>query len=151
MGERLTDLELEAWQALLHSHDQVTRRLDAELRREHGLSLSEYDVLLRLAQAPELRLRMTRLARRVLFSPSGLTRAVDRLVGAGLIERQRDPADARVVVARLTDHGRERLRSAAQTHVRGIRRHFTARLSESQLREVASALQVIAGPQEPHG
>jgi DNA-binding MarR family transcriptional regulator len=150
MGERLTDLEMEAWQALLHSHHQITRQLDAELRQEHGLSLSEYDVLLRLARAPERRLRMTLLAQRVMFSPSGLTRAVDRLVGAGLVERRRDAADARVVLARLTERGRERLRSAAQTHLRGIRQHFTARLSETQLREVASALQVISGPHEPH-
>jgi DNA-binding MarR family transcriptional regulator len=150
MGESLTDLEIEAWQALLSSHYQVTRHLDAELRRQQGLGLREVDVLLRLAHAPERRLRMTLLAQRVLFSPSGLTRAVDRLVEAGLVERRRDPADARVVLARITDKGQDRVESAAQTHIRGIRRHFTARLSERQLREVASALQLVAGPHKPH-
>lgn len=141
---------MEAWQALLHTHEQVTRKLDAELRAEHGLGLSDYDVLLRLARAPERSLRMTELAQRVMFSPSGLTRVVDRLVGDGLVARRRDSADARVVLAELTGQGRDLLRRAAQTHLRGIRQHFTGRLSQAQLRNVASALQVICGPHEPH-
>ena len=57
---------------------------------------------------------------------------------------------ATVVLAELTEKGRERLRAAARTHLRGIRQHFTGRLSPSQLRNVASALQVITGPHQPH-
>jgi DNA-binding MarR family transcriptional regulator len=150
VAEKLSESEMEAWQALLHTHEQVTRKLDAELRAEHGLGLSDYDVLLRLARAPERSLRMTELAQRVMFSPSGLTRVVDRLVGDGLVARRRDSADARVVLAELTGQGRDLLRRAAQTHLRGIRQHFTGRLSQAQLRNVASALQVICGPHEPH-
>ena len=77
----LSDMELRAWQALLHAHDRVTRTLDAELRNEHGISMADYDVLLRLARVPERMLRMTDLAERVMMSPSGLTRVVDRLEG----------------------------------------------------------------------
>jgi DNA-binding MarR family transcriptional regulator len=141
---------MDAWQALLHAHERIVSRLDAELKAEHGLSLSEYDVLLRLAHAPERRLRMTELAQRIMFSPSGLTRVVDRLERDGLVTRNRDAADARTVFAALTDKGRQRLKAAARTHLRGIREHFTARLSQAQLRNVASALQVITGPHEPH-
>jgi len=150
MTRNLSQAELAAWQAFLHAHQQVIDTLDAELRAEHGLSLSDYDVLLRLARAPEGKLHMTELARRIMFSPSGLTRVVDRLMRDGLVERLRDTADARVVFARLTEKGRDRLRKAAQTHVRGIRQHFTGRLSPRQLRNVAAALEVIAGPHEPH-
>ena len=150
VAEKLSDAEMEAWQALLHAHEQVTRRLDAELREEHGLGMSEYDVLLRLARAPGRSLRMTELAQRILFSPSGLTRVVDRLEAEGLVARRRDTADARVVLAGMTEKGRERLRAAARTHLRGIRQHFTGRLSPTQLRSVASALQVITGPHRPH-
>jgi DNA-binding MarR family transcriptional regulator len=150
MTEKLTDAELEAWQALLHAHHHLTRKLDSELREGHGLSLSEYDVLLRLARAPERSLRMSELAKRVLFSPSGLTRVVDRLVKEGLVDRRRNSPDARIVLARLTAIGHARLRRAAQTHLRGIRQHFTARLTPIQLRNVASALQVIVGPHRPH-
>jgi DNA-binding MarR family transcriptional regulator len=149
-AERLTEAELAAWQAFLHAHELVTTRLDSELRREHDLTWSEYDVLVRLARAPGRSLRMTELAQRVMMSPSGLTRAVDRLVAEGLVDRHRDPKDARAVFAYLTDEGRDRVRKAARTHFRGIREHFSGRLNRTQLRTVASALGTIAGPHEPH-
>jgi DNA-binding MarR family transcriptional regulator len=147
---KLTEMELRAWQALLHAHHDVTDRLDADLREQHGLTFSEYDVLLRLARAPGRALRMSDLAGRVLLSPSGLTRLVDRLVDDGLVSRDTSHEDARVTLARLTALGRERLRRAARTHLQGIREHFAGRLSEAQLRNVASALETITGPHEPH-
>jgi DNA-binding MarR family transcriptional regulator len=147
---RLSDQELRAWQALLHAHHDLTRKLDEELRTEHGLSFGAYDVLLRLARAPGNALRMTELAERVMLSPSGLTRLVDQLVDEGLVKRERVDRDARVVLATLTDRGRRVLREAAGTHLRGIRRHFTGRLSEAQLRNVASALETVTGPHTPH-
>ena len=150
VGTNLSDGELRAWQALLHTHHHVTRKLDADLREEHGLTLSEYDVLLRLARAPGRHLRMTELADRVLISPSGLTRLVDRLERDGLVRRERFDGDARVMLAGLTDHGRGVLRGAARTHLRGIRDHFTGQLTQAQLRDVASALETVAGPHEPH-
>jgi DNA-binding MarR family transcriptional regulator len=146
----LDETELRAWQALLHAHHQIIRTLDVELRAEHELSMAEYDVLLRLARAPGRSLRMTELAERVMMSPSGVTRVVDRLVGAGLVERDRFEGDARVMLARLTPSGRRVLREAARTHLRGIREHFTGLLSQAQLRNVASALEAITGPHLPH-
>jgi DNA-binding MarR family transcriptional regulator len=139
-----------AWQALLHAHHDMMRVLDAELRAEHGLTMGEYDVLVRLARTPDHRLRMTELARRVMISPSGLTRVIDGLVDSNLVRRERDAEDGRVNYAILTREGHDRVRRAARTHLRGIRQHFTSRLSERQLRDVASALQVITGPHEPH-
>jgi DNA-binding MarR family transcriptional regulator len=150
MSSRLTEAELRAWQALLHAHQKVTRALDSELRTEHGLSMSTYDVLLRLARAPAGSLKMTDLAERVMMSPSGLTRAVDRLVDQGLVERSRDDRDARVMLARLTEQGRRVVREAARTHLRGIRQHFTGLLTERQLAAVAGALEVVTGPHQPH-
>jgi DNA-binding MarR family transcriptional regulator len=150
MTTDISETELRAWQALLHAHHDVIRKLDAELHEEHGLSLGDYDVLLRLARAPGRSLRMTELAERVMLSPSGLTRLVDRLVDEGLVQRDRFDGDARVMLARLTDDGRRALRHAAKTHLRGIREHFTGRLSPTQLRNVASALETIIGPHKPH-
>ena len=146
----LDQRELRAWQALLHAHHDVVGSLDAELREEHGLTFGSYDVLLRLARAPGRCLRMTDLAERVLMSPSGLTRMVDRLEAQGMVQRERFDGDARVMLARLTDKGRQDLRRAAVTHVRGIREHFTAKLDDDQLRQVADALETITGPHEPH-
>jgi DNA-binding MarR family transcriptional regulator len=149
-GARLDETEMRAWQALLHGHQQVIRTLDREMRSEHDLPLPAYDVLLRLAGAPDRALRMTDLAERVGLSPSGLTRLVDRLVAKGLLRRQPDPLDGRAALAHLTDAGLRQLRLAARTHLRGIREHFTGRLSEAQLRNLASALEAIAGPHHPH-
>jgi DNA-binding MarR family transcriptional regulator len=147
---KLSETALRAWQALLHAHHDLTGTLDAELREEHGLSFGAYDVLVRLARAPERALRMTELAERVMLSPSGLTRLVDQLCDEGLVQRKRVERDARVVLARLTVRGRQVVRQAARTHLRGIREHFTDRLSEAQLRNVASALETITGPHRPH-
>ena len=150
MSSSLSDTEMDAWQALLHAHHQITRVLDLELRAAHQLTWAEYDVLLRLAKATGRTLTMSELARRIMISPSGLTRVVDGLEKRGLVKRIRSDDDARVVSASLTEDGRDRVRKAAQTHLRGVRQHFTGRLTESQLRALASALQVITGPHVPH-
>ena len=150
MKTKLRAAELRAWQALLHTHHDVTRRLDRELRRDHGLTFETYDVLLRLARSPGGSLRMTELAARVMAPPSTLTRRVDRLVALGLVERERTAGDSRTVLARLTDPGRRLLVRAALTHLRGIREHFTGKLDDRQLEDLASALEMISGPHEPH-
>src|SRR2546430_14685139 len=110
MSSKLTEAEMAAWQALLHTHHQLTNTLDAELRSEHCLSLGDYDVLVRLARAPERSLRMAELAQRVMISPSGLTRVVDGLVKGGVWERQRGGAAARVVLGQPTHERRWRSR-----------------------------------------
>jgi DNA-binding MarR family transcriptional regulator len=149
-SSRLTEVELRAWQALLHAHHDIVQALDRELRDGHGVTFAEYDVLLRLGRSPERALRMSDLAERVLLSPSGVTRLVDRLSARGLVERQADPNDARVALASLTTEGSRVLRLAARTHLRGIREHFTSRLTETQLRGVAAGLEEVAGPHAPH-
>jgi len=150
MPKDLTETELRAWQALLHAHHDLVQRLDLELREEHGITFGEYDVLLRLARVPGAGLRMTNLADRVMLSPSGVTRLVDRLMVRGFVRREADQDDARATLATLTDEGKRRVRLAARTHLRGIRQHFTGRLSERQLRQVAEALEIITGPHRPH-
>src|SRR5436190_12035854 len=74
----LTERELGAWRGLLETHSRIVARLDSELEREHGLSLSSYEVLMYLADADGARLRMGELADRLLLSRSGITRLVDR-------------------------------------------------------------------------
>ncbi len=141
---------MRAWQALLHAHHKIIRTLDRELQEEHNLALAEYDVLLRLARAPGRALRMSDLAERVLMSPSGLSRLVDRLEPRGLVRRETDRDDGRVALASLTEEGLRQVRNAARTHLRGIRAHFTSLLTEPQLRNVASGLETVTGPHTPH-
>ena len=112
----------------------MTKALDAELLREHGLPLSSYEVLLFLADAPEGSMRMSELAQGVLLSRSGLTRLVDRMERDGLLRRERCADDARGYNAVITEDGRELFRRARATHLEGVRERFLRHLSDQDLR-----------------
>ncbi len=134
---------MRAWRLFLESHARLLSRLEVELREETGMPLTWYDVLVHLAEAPENRLRMQELARRVLISKSGLTRLVDRLCAAGYLTREPDPEDGRGTLAVMTVAGRNALRAAAPFHLAGVERAFADRMSARQQEVVASALQQI--------
>ncbi len=137
---------LGAWKSFLHAHARITRRLDEELQAAHGLSLAEYDALLQIAHSPGHRVRMNVLAERVILSRSGITRLVDRLEAAGAVERAACATDARGQEAVLTPLGLERLRSAATTHLDGVRRYFLGRLDAAQLAGLEASLSRVADP-----
>jgi DNA-binding MarR family transcriptional regulator len=139
----LDHTELRAWQTFLRAHHVVTDTLDEELSREQDLPLGSYEVLLHLSNAEGGALRMSELAQRVLLSRSGISRLVDRMVSDGLVERRTCPSDGRGVYAVLTDAGLLRLRRAGITHLRGVREHFTDRLSEHELDELARLLEKL--------
>ena len=127
--DRLQPTELAAWRGLLEVHARVTHALDAQMRTEHGLPVSSYEVLMFLADAPAHRLRMSEIADRVLLSRSGLTRLVDRLVELGYVTRCAVERDGRGAYAELTDAGLEKLEAARRTHREGVRRCFLERLN----------------------
>jgi DNA-binding MarR family transcriptional regulator len=126
--------ELAAWRGLLRVHAEMTRALDAELTRRHGLPLTSYEVLLYLADAPGGRMRMAELADSVLLSRSGLTRLVDRLERDGLLTREQCEDDARGWFAAITDTGRAVFDEARATHLAGVRERFLSRFSRDELR-----------------
>lgn len=134
----LNRVELGAWRGLLRVHADLVRQLDAELEREHGLSLSSYEVLLHLHEAPERRLRMNELADSVLLTVSGITRVVDRLVRDGFVARERCETDRRGQNAVLTDAGAEKFLAARRTHLRGIRERFVSRLDRTEQQRLAT-------------
>jgi DNA-binding MarR family transcriptional regulator len=125
----LTLRELAAWRGLLEAHARVTQQLDAQMQREHGLSVSGYEVLMFLCDAPRHRLRMSEIAQRVLLSRSGCTRLVDRLVELGYVTRAADRSDGRGLYAELTDAGLDKVTAARITHHEGVRRFFLERLT----------------------
>jgi DNA-binding MarR family transcriptional regulator len=134
------------WAALLRVHAALTPVLDQELQAAHGLPLTWYDVLLELNAAPDRSLTMTRLGQVAVVSRSRVSRVVDELVRAGLVERVPNPDDGRSAYARITAAGRARLRTAAPTYLAGIERHFTSHLTPSEQATVATALErVLAG------
>ena len=130
---RITTHEQRAWVGLVRAHASTTRRFSADLENNHGLTLSDYEVLLHLAHAPDRMLRRVDLARSVLLTPSGITRLLEGLEQCGYVERAKCETDARVTYARLTDSGYNKLREASSTHVEGIRAHFSERFSREEL------------------
>src|SRR3954451_3135253 len=114
--------EWESWGAVMMLNRLVLQDLDAELRREHHLAVTEFDVLITLYNAPEKRLGMSALADRVLLSPAGTTHLVTRLERDGLVRREVDPTDRRKWFTVLTDAGDRTLRDARQTHNAVLRR-----------------------------
>jgi len=139
----LSDAEQRSWRTLISVTTGVLATLDNELRAEHGLSLGEYEVLARLSEAPDHSLRMTDLAAGLSLSPSGITRRIDGLVRAGLVERRQCPSDRRGSNAVLTREGLRRLQAAAPSHVRGVRAHFIDQLTTQQLANLAAALSSV--------
>jgi DNA-binding MarR family transcriptional regulator len=137
------DPRLRAWIAFLQAHAAVTRRLEAELHAERGLSLADYDALVQLAIADDRRLRMSELADQVVLTRSGVSRLVDRLVAQGLVVRRACPTDARGSWAELTPEGLDRLREAAPVHLRGVDTHFLAPLTEGDREALVRALEAI--------
>ena len=87
---------LRAWAELLRGHAATTRILSGELQ-EHGLTINDFEALFLLSQAEGGRMRRVDLARRLLLTPSGVTRLLERLEAAGLVERAECSVDLRVV------------------------------------------------------
>lgn len=152
VGTTPPEAQLAAWRAFLRAHATVVDRLDHELQAEQDLPLTWYEVLWQLGQAADDRLRLSDLASRLLLSRSGITRLVDRMVAAGLIERQACPTDRRGAFAALTPAGAERLGRARPVHLRGIDEHFARHLRPDEVDAVRAALErVAAGGREAAG
>ena len=142
-GAAFTEAELSAWHGMLTLHSAIMRDLDRGLMTSHQISAREFDVLITLFNAPDRRLRMSDLGDRVLLSPSGVSRLVDRLGREGLVERRSYESDARSIQAILTDLGDKRLDEARTTHNTVIRAHFTDHLTSNELAELGELWQRV--------
>ena len=129
MGSRkkvrwLTSEQQQAWRAYIMGTELLVHQLDRELREEHDVSFSEYEILVRLSEAKAGRMRMATLADAMSHSRSRVTHTVARMERADLVRREASHSDGRGVEAVMTDAGRRRLVEAAPTHVRGVRAHL---------------------------
>jgi DNA-binding MarR family transcriptional regulator len=139
-----TSPALRAWAQLLRGHASATRLLSAELQ-EHDLTINDYEALLLLSDAEGGRLKRVDLARRLVLTPSGVTRLLEGLEAAGLVERAACEADLRVVYAHITGLGRERLSAASCGHVGSVRALFEEYLTCDELETLASLLERLPG------
>jgi len=129
-----------AWIGILQAHAELTRGLDAALSARHGLSLSAYEVLNRLAHAEDGHLRMTVLAERSQLSLSRVSRVIDALEQREYVARRSCPGDSRVVHATITPAGRALVGEAQETFFEVVEQGFLARLSCEEVRVLGSLL-----------
>jgi DNA-binding MarR family transcriptional regulator len=132
--------DLEPWVRFLRAHAAITRQLSARLEAEHGLTLSDYDVLVQLYFAPERALRRVDLARSVLLTASGITRLLDGLERSGWVEKKSCDSDARVSYAALTEAGCVKFEEASGSHRADIEELFGSNFSEAEHKQLGELL-----------
>ncbi|MDQ6641397.1 MAG: MarR family transcriptional regulator [Actinomycetota bacterium] len=120
----LDESQQQHWRAYIMGTQLLLDRLDRDLRVEHGISLTEYEILVRLSEVPEHRMRMALLADALCHSRSRVTHTVARMEHARLLFRSAAADDGRGVDAVMTDEGLARLVAASHTHVDGVRRNL---------------------------
>jgi DNA-binding MarR family transcriptional regulator len=136
--------EQRTWRAFLTASRALMDTLDRELQRDAGMPHAYYEILVRLSEAPERRLRMSELAEASGSSRSRLSHAVARLEASGWVRREDCPTDRRGQVAHLTDEGFAALAAAAPGHVEGVRRHLFDALSPAQVGQLRRISEVLA-------
>lgn len=137
---------MRAWTALLRAHATATRSLSTSLEAEQGLTLNDYEALRVLAEAEGRRLKRVELARRLVLTPSGVTRLLEGLEAAGLVERASCDTDLRVTYAQLTGPGARRLEAASCGHVGSVRTLLEGSLSDDEIDQLAALLERLSSP-----
>jgi DNA-binding MarR family transcriptional regulator len=141
--EWLTDAQLAGWRAYIEGSLRLNARLEDDLRAATGLTMSDYNVLVVLSEAPRRRLRMGELAGRLVFSPSRLTYQISSMEKRGLVRRESCPADRRGSEAVLTDDGLAKLTASAPAHVASVRERLIDLLDESELATLTAVFERV--------
>ncbi len=142
----LDDTQQRAWRGWIDASRRIQSATERQLKDDSGLTGDDYEVMVRLAEAPGRRLRMSDLASCVANSPSRLSQRIDRMARDGLVCRNRCDEDGRVYYAVLTDDGFARLDAAAPGHVDEVRRQFIDRLEEDEIEFLAELMPRLAEP-----
>jgi DNA-binding MarR family transcriptional regulator len=129
----LTDDQQQAWRTYLNLQARLTAALNRQLQADAGLSLADYEVLVQLTDAPDIRLRPYELQRALQWEQSRLSHHLARMQRRGLVAREECAADGRGAYVALTDAGREAITAAAPRHVDTVRRMVFDHLDPHQL------------------
>ena len=147
----LTASQQRSWRAFLLGTTLLMERLDRDLREKHGLSLPEYEILVRLSESPDRELRMAELADSVKNSRSRITHTVKRLEDAGFVVRRACESDGRGVIAALTEPGFARLATAAPDHVDTVRQALIDVVDDEELAVIGKTFGRVAERLETGG
>lgn len=140
------DDRITAFGLLVEVHARLERAFGRVLEAECGISHGWFEALLRIARSPDHQLSMRQLSEQVVLTSGGITRLVDRLEGAGYVQRQAHPTDRRIQQVSLTRAGWRKLEQACAVHLRGLEEHFTGRLTVCELRGLTAALEKLRDP-----
>jgi DNA-binding MarR family transcriptional regulator len=132
-----------SWRALVLGTTLLFDRLDDDLRRHANVSLTEYEILVRLSERNG-QMRMAQLADALAHSRSRVTHTIRRMEKAELVVRSTSPDDGRGVIASLTDKGQEFLESLAPIHVNGVRDHLVDLCSPEDFAALGRAMDAVA-------
>jgi DNA-binding MarR family transcriptional regulator len=149
MTRWLSEHEQVLWRGWIAASMLLPDRLSRDLQEQHGLTGTDYQILVELSESPERRMRMSTLADRTLLSRSRLSHQVDRMERAGLVTREVCTQDGRGMYAVLTDRGWDTIVAAAPDHVESVRRHLMDRLSAEEFEAFGNAcLKIASGLRE---
>ena len=140
----LDDDQQRAWRGLVVGTTLLFDRLDADLQREFGISITEYEIMVRLSESAERRMRMSHLALSVAHSRSRVTHTIARMQRSGLVQRCDADEDGRGVFAMLTDRGYQLLTEAAHLHVQGVRDGLVDIASPEDLAALGRVMNAVA-------
>jgi DNA-binding MarR family transcriptional regulator len=144
-GTRWLDADQQSsWRAFVVGVTLLLDRLDADLQHSFGLSLTEYEILVRLSERPERQMRMAQLADALAHSRSRVTHTVTRMERAGLVLRTSSPEDGRGIVCGLTDEGYAVLVAAAHVHVNGVRDYLVDLVSPDDFRALGRVMDAVS-------
>ncbi|WP_030668526.1 MarR family winged helix-turn-helix transcriptional regulator [Streptomyces cellulosae] len=146
----LTEEEQRVWRFYMHATTLLEDHLDRQLQRDAGMPHIYYGLLVKLAEAPQLRLRMTELAMHAKITRSRLSHAIARLEKNGWVRREDCPSDKRGQFAVLTDEGRQVLRKTAPGHVAAVRNAMFDRLTPEQQKSLGEIMQIVAEGLQPN-
>lgn len=138
-------IELDAFARLMRAYAVLRRELQAEVLAPRGLTQSDFEALLHLARAPENRLRRVDLVQLLTLTPSGVTRLLEGLQEAGLVENLQCDDDARVTWARLTPDGEKELECVGEQHARHLRSLLGASLTDDEVEQLSDLLGKLPG------
>lgn len=131
----LDNEEQQAWRSFLRGHALIIEAVNHDMTEDNDLTLHEYEVLVRLSEAPGRQERMSNLANDLVHSRSRLTHTVNRLEREGFVERFQCSDDRRGINCLLTDKGYEKLTQSAPNHVDSVRRHLVDLLERDEFIE----------------
>ncbi len=125
----LNQAEMTAWRRYIIASRRLLEALDLDLQ-DHDLSMSDYEILAQLSDAPDRRLRMSELAEIALLSRSRLSHRMKVMEKAGWVKREACPIDKRGYFAVMTPKGWKAIVAAAPDHVESVRTRFIDHLSK---------------------